>query len=489
MKIPSAAYRAARQGLSAIAITGLLLSSFAFMLPAQKASAALPALPAPTSPGSSCEWMGEAHHDYTRVTHQESSSQIVDRTSAEGLNLSSNPVSGADCGMKWSREVSHNIVTKTNAACTADPSDKNSETNIVNANGNGSGSYFYFLGEAFTSPGNFLPVLGMEGSSDTTSTVTQTVTNDLCGTNSNFSANNTLTPDAEFPVYSCANYQDGTGVEVTLSGFYSAPGAQATVGHCQVHTYSNSATFNSDFVANWSWRFKKVNCDTTVNTDGGATGDCQEYEDGTDPMDSADDIVPDTTKPTVTLNAPLNGGSVVQGTVVTASYSCQDEAGGSGLASCVSSVANGSTLDTSTFGIKTFTITATDNAGNSLVKTATYTVTYKSSGFLGPIDTNMVNKAKAGSMIPVQFRLLDGSNNPITTSSSFVSVTSVVAVCGTGLPVDDIEQYSTSPSGLQYLGDGLWQYNWKTEKSYAGQCRTMYLNLADGSKASAKFQF
>jgi subtilisin family serine protease len=34
-------------------------------------------------------------------------------------------------------------------------------------------------------------------------------------------------------------------------------------------------------------------------------------------------------------------------------------------------------------------------------------------------------------------------------------------------------------SGLLYQGNGNWQFNWKTPKAYAGQCRTMYLNLSD----------
>ncbi len=45
-------------------------------------------------------------------------------------------------------------------------------------------------------------------------------------------------------------------------------------------------------------------------------------------------------------------------------------------------------------------------------------------------------------------------------------------------------------SGLLYQGDGNWQYNWKTPKSYAGKCRIMRLNLADGAiDRTANFQF
>jgi len=45
--------------------------------------------------------------------------------------------------------------------------------------------------------------------------------------------------------------------------------------------------------------------------------------------------VADATPPTVTLTTPLEGGMYVLGQVVNANYGCQDDVGGSGLASCV----------------------------------------------------------------------------------------------------------------------------------------------------------
>jgi hypothetical protein len=71
-----------------------------------------------------------------------------------------------------------------------------------------------------------------------------------------------------------------------------------------------------------------------------------------------------------------------------------------------------------------------------------------------------------------------------------VSLTSSNLNCGTfaGEPESSIETYAGS-SGLQYLGDGNWQYNWKTPKSYTDSCRTMVLNLKDGSKYTANFKF
>jgi uncharacterized membrane protein len=62
------------------------------------------------------------------------------------------------------------------------------------------------------------------------------------------------------------------------------------------------------------------------------------------------------------------------GQVVNAGYDCADEEGGSGIASCVGSVANGSPIDTARAGTVPFTVTATDNAGNVTVVSRSYTV-------------------------------------------------------------------------------------------------------------------
>jgi hypothetical protein len=110
-------------------------------------------------------------------------------------------------------------------------------------------------------------------------------------------------------------------------------------------------------------------------------------------------------------------------------------------------------------------------------------------GFFEPIDNDAVNIAKAGQGIPVKWHVADAAGNPIDDPATFVSITSTASggAC-TGPPPDAIETYS-GDSGLQYLGDGNWQFNWKTPKSYAGQCRTMTLTLNDGTSRSANFQF
>ncbi len=83
---------------------------------------------------------------------------------------------------------------------------------------------------------------------------------------------------------------------------------------------------------------------------------------------------PDVTDPTVTVQRPGTGAVYGQNRVVTASYSCTDEATGSGIDVCVGDVPNGTALPTSTVGPHTFSVFAADNAGNTTTVNRTYTV-------------------------------------------------------------------------------------------------------------------
>jgi uncharacterized UPF0146 family protein len=84
--------------------------------------------------------------------------------------------------------------------------------------------------------------------------------------------------------------------------------------------------------------------------------------------------VVDETKPTISLTTPAADAVYELGQPVLADYSCADEPNGSGLDSCVGSVANGAPVDTGSLGEKTFTVNASDEAGNTASKSVTYTV-------------------------------------------------------------------------------------------------------------------
>ncbi|MCA1684260.1 MAG: hypothetical protein LC708_03940, partial [Actinobacteria bacterium] len=97
----------------------------------------------------------------------------------------------------------------------------------------------------------------------------------------------------------------------------------------------------------------------------------------------------DGTDPTIDLKAPVEGKKYRINQDVKAEFSCADEQGGSGLDSCVGTVANGTAIDTATAGNKTFTVTAKDKAGNASEKNVTYKVNHPpkiSLGSASPVD-------------------------------------------------------------------------------------------------------
>ncbi len=110
------------------------------------------------------------------------------------------------------------------------------------------------------------------------------------------------------------------------------------------------------------------------------------------------------------------------------------------------------------------------------------------SGFFAPVNNQPTdNMAKAGQTIPLKWRVLDYNGNPVSDPASFVNVQSAPGIDGSGVN-DSIETYAGA-SGLQYLGDGYWQFNWKTLKVWSGTGRTMTLTLSDGTTLKAEFLF
>ncbi len=141
---------------------------------------------------------------------------------------------------------------------------------------------------------------------------------------------------------------------------------------------------------------------------------------------------------------------------------------------------------------------AIDAAGNrEAVKSAAYVInsgppTYNFYGFFSPVDNSpILNTANSGQAIPVKWKITDANGTPVSNPARFISLTSYLVNCNgfTGDPADAIEEYAAGSSGLQYLGNGNWQYNWATSKTYAKQCRIMVLTLGDNSTHTAYFKF
>lgn len=121
---------------------------------------------------------------------------------------------------------------------------------------------------------------------------------------------------------------------------------------------------------------------------------------------------------------------------------------------------------------------------------STFLVSYQVEGFVTPLNNDLINTAKAGQAVPAKWRLTDADGLPIEDAASFTGFYSYPTNCETQTPHDAVEEYAPGNSGLQYKGDGQWQYNWKTPKTYWGTCRAMYVEFNSGAISPiVQFQF
>jgi uncharacterized repeat protein (TIGR03803 family) len=199
--------------------------------------------------------------------------------------------------------------------------------------------------------------------------------------------------------------------------------------------------------------------------------------------------VQDTIAPTIAIASPGGNATYTVGQAVTARFTCTD--GGSGVQSCVGTLADGATVPTDTPGTFTFTVDAVDEVGNAARRSVTYTVraqTFAFEGFFWPVQNPpVVNKVKAGSAIPVRFGL--GGNYGLDIfAPGFPQVVQVA--CGTGLPEGEVQETMAAlKSGLIYNPfTRRYIYVWKTQKEMAGSCWQLTLQFTDGTSASALFK-
>jgi len=243
------------------------------------------------------------------------------------------------------------------------------------------------------------------------------------------------------------------------------------------------------------------------DTDGDGLGDACDLDDDNDGLPDADDACPnepedfdgfqdadgcpdlDTTPPAITLTTPAGGAIYTLNQVVLADYGCEDEPGGSGVASCVGDASDGAAIDTTSVGPNTFTVTAEDNAENIASLTHAYSVVYSFSGFFRPVDNiPTLNLAKAGSAIPVKFSL-SGNQGLSIFATGYPKWQKIN--CDTSVPLDIIEETVTAgSSSLSYdpIAD-RYVYVWKTDRAWAGTCRQLIVRLDDGTDHIANFKF
>jgi hypothetical protein len=191
----------------------------------------------------------------------------------------------------------------------------------------------------------------------------------------------------------------------------------------------------------------------------------------------------DTTAPV--LNPTVSPDPIILNATATAAPNATD-----GLSDIASQSCDA--VDTSSVGYKAVTCTATDRAGNTATATATYQVVYDFAGFSHPVDNldengnQVLNEVKAGKAIPLKWRLTDATGAPVTTlGGARIDVAGIS--CSSGTTLDQLEEIAAGGSGLQNLGDGYYQLNWKSPTSYANSCKRLRLDLSEGSTAKPDF--
>ena len=132
--------------------------------------------------------------------------------------------------------------------------------------------------------------------------------------------------------------------------------------------------------------------------------------------------------PVISIVAP-DAVTYTVGQKVQAFYGCSDA--GSGLATCAGPVPNGGFIDTSTVGVHTFTVAATDAVGNKSSTTVTYIVSYAVCALYDPA------KPAGGSTFVFRIELCDANGADV--SSATVTVHAVLITPGNVVPSSPVQ--------------------------------------------------
>jgi hypothetical protein len=201
----------------------------------------------------------------------------------------------------------------------------------------------------------------------------------------------------------------------------------------------------------------------------------------------------DKTSPVVTITVPAENTSYLLNQSINAEWTAEDALSGIDSANTSGTVPSGSPLPTGTPGTNTFSVTATDKAGNVTTVTRTYGVEYDFIGFFLPVDNPpVVNVGKAGRTFPIKWQLKDANGK-------FISDLSVVlynpprygetagesSIWNEPLPGD-----TSGSSGLRYdSSSNQFIFTWQTSKTFANKSYVFKIELNDGSVHELLFKF
>ena len=109
-------------------------------------------------------------------------------------------------------------------------------------------------------------------------------------------------------------------------------------------------------------------------------------------------------------------------------------------------------------------------------------------GFFAPVDNlPVVNSVKAGSTVPLKFSV--GGYRGHGHLRGGLPGVGGARLHARARSTRSRRRPRLAPRTLTYdAGSARYHYNWKTQKAWAGQCRTLTLKLADGSVHTAEFR-
>lgn len=169
-------------------------------------------------------------------------------------------------------------------------------------------------------------------------------------------------------------------------------------------------------------------------------------------------------------------------------YSCSDDI--SGLESCIGLQEDGTNLDTSSVGVKSFTINSSDKAGNNLSQAFSYKIQYANSGIclnnlghviLQPINSDGTSIFKQGSTIPAKFRVCDINGLSISASDLIKNFNLVKIISGTAVSnINESVNSITPESNFRWdLLSQQWIFNMSTKNLSAGKTYLYRIELND----------
>jgi TolB protein len=179
----------------------------------------------------------------------------------------------------------------------------------------------------------------------------------------------------------------------------------------------------------------------------------------------------DTTPPLISINEPVGDRPHLLGSTTRSFYVCKDGDGSEPLALCLATVtwaggeadvASGDPLPTGALGLHTFTVRARDVSGNESSDTRTYRVVYA----FGWLDLPLEHKA--GRELPLRFSL--GADHGLDVLAGATS-----HPCGGGSDEPAVGALKYNATHERYT------YVWQTEREWAESCRTLVLELEDGT--------